>query len=343
MKNYLYLENDKKNTPLNIIVSKEDSNNIKGLKRYFLEKDNFHQIDKNLFFPDREISFSIFTNQDFTFKIVLEATPESPKKITPELLNIKDDIFIKASAIPLYNEYIDYLQNTSLTVENRMQLMREKSKIIIRNAITSPNAENILKTSSAVEEITDSIINNKDVISDLISKINNDYYLYVHSINVAVLSIGVGASIGLTRGEMSNLGFGAILHDIGKSTIHPRILYKPERLTALEFKVIKSHVFEGQKILKDYKFFPDDSMPAVTQHHEKLSGKGYPLGIKASNIKLFGKITAIADCFDSLTTPTPHKYPLSPFSALNILVKETENYDRELIEVFIKMLGNIKP
>jgi len=224
-----------------------------------------------------------------------------------------------------------------------MQLIKEKSKIIIRDVLTDPkNEDNIKNISSTVEKIADSILDNRDAIYDLISTIHRDYYLYVHSINVAVLSIGLGTAIGLTRNEIFNLGFGAILHDIGKSDIPIRILNKPERLTAHEFKIMKGHVFEGQRILMKYEFFPKDSMPAVTQHHEKLSGKGYPLGIKAPDIKLYGKITAIADCYDSLTTRNPYKYSLSPFSALNILVKETENYDRELLETFIKLLGRIK-
>jgi len=98
----------------------------------------------------------------------------------------------------------------------------------------------------------------------------------------------------------------------------------------------------GYKLLKEQKEFPEESSSAVLQHHEKLSGKGYPFGLKGSEIKLFGRITAIADCYDALTTQRPYKPPLTPYFALSIIVKEKGDHDADLLKSFIKMLGKIK-
>ena len=132
------------------------------------------------------------------------------------------------------------------------------------------------------------------------------------------------------------------MHDIGKSAVPSEILSRQGKLNNIEYKVIKNHVIEGEKLLRAHNDFPEESFAAVLQHHEKLTGKGYPFGLSGSGIKLFGRITALADSYDSLTTQRPYKLAVSPFSALSIVAKETGNYDPELLGVFIKMLGKIK-
>ncbi|WP_059176674.1 HD-GYP domain-containing protein [Thermodesulfovibrio aggregans] len=133
-----------------------------------------------------------------------------------------------------------------------------------------------------------------------------------------------------------------MLHDLGKSQIPHEILNKQGKLNDTEYNIIKQHVLFGYELLENQKEFPKDSLTAVLQHHEKLSGKGYPFGLKADEIKLFGRITAIADCYDALTTRRPYKPPLTSYFALSIIVKEKGDYDPELLKAFIKMLGKIK-
>ncbi len=343
MKKYLPIDDDKSETVGKIKVKLINVDNATKVQRYFFNKERFHQIDKNLLSSFQEVNFSIFIKKDFDFQPILNATEQLPQKISSGMFDIDGDVFIQASDIKLYTKYLESLHKTDLPDKSKSLLIKENAKIAIRDIFAEPEKEdNIKKASSAVEKISDSIIDEKNVLYDLISKINHDYYLYTHSVNVAVLSIGLGMSIGLSSSDIFFLGTGAILHDIGKSSLPPYILHKPQRLTPGEFKIMKNHVFEGLRILSRHECFPKESISAIAQHHEKLSGEGYPLGLKASDITLYGKITAIADCYDALTTQNPYKYSYSPFSALNILVKETEHYERELLEIFIKMLGRIE-
>ncbi|MBI3592887.1 MAG: HD domain-containing protein [Nitrospirae bacterium] len=133
-----------------------------------------------------------------------------------------------------------------------------------------------------------------------------------------------------------------MLHDIGKSAISHEILHKQGKLDDTEYRIIKNHVIEGEKILRAHKEFPTESLSAVLQHHEKLSGKGYPFKLSGNEIKPFGRIAAIADCYDALTTQRPYKQAFTPFYALSIVAKETGEYDPDLLKIFIKMLGKIK-
>ncbi len=115
MKRYISVEDDNEQTASNIKVSLKDTNNISGLQRYYLTKENFHQIDKNLLLSHQEVNFSIFISKDFDFKAAFEATLQSPKKISSEILDMQGDIFIKACDIPLYSKYLESLQEADIT------------------------------------------------------------------------------------------------------------------------------------------------------------------------------------------------------------------------------------
>ncbi|HMK43196.1 MAG TPA: HD-GYP domain-containing protein, partial [Dissulfurispiraceae bacterium] len=169
-----------------------------------------------------------------------------------------------------------------------------------------------------------------------------DYYTYTHSVNVSVLAVGLGVAISLGKDATAKLGMGAMLHDVGKSAIPSEVLNKQGKLNDAEYSLIQTHVQEGEKILRGNPEVPEEAFPAVLQHHEKMSGRGYPFRLKGPQIKLFGKIAAIADCYDALTTKRPYKEPMTPFYALSIIAKETGDYDPELLKIFIKMLGKIK-
>lgn len=344
MKRYIPIEKD----PLQPFPQKEfiHSDSVK-LKKYYYDKEKYYSIDTNLLIPDIELIFSLFIQRNLNYEPLLEALESSPAKLTPDILRFEGNIVIKASDIPLYQEYIKSFDAPSRpdvkTEKLKASLIKEKTKIIVRDVLLEPeNSKNIVKSGEVVEQIANEIFNNKDIIYDLLSIKNHDYYTYIHSVNVAVLSIGLGISSDLSNADIFNLGVGALLHDIGKCTISPEILNKLGRLTAIEYRIMKNHVIEGEKILKEHQYLPKDSLPAVTQHHEKLSGKGYPLHLTGAKISNYGKITAITDCYDALTTQRPNKPPLTPFDALSILVRDCEHYDSDLLRTFIKLIGGIE-
>ena len=133
-----------------------------------------------------------------------------------------------------------------------------------------------------------------------------------------------------------------MLHDVGKSSIPPAIINKPGRLDDSEYRIIKTHVSEGEKILRLNKEIPEESFIAVSQHHERLSGRGYPYNKSGQDIHPFGRITSIVDCYDAMTTERSYQPARTPFYALSIITREAGDYDLELLKVFIKMLGELK-
>jgi putative nucleotidyltransferase with HDIG domain len=331
-----------------ITESKSIYESPKAFKDYSFHKEQYYQIDRQMLIPGTEIHFSIYVMQRFSYTPVLQAKPDSPAIIDENLPATKSDLMILQTDIPLYNEYLNLLFKSDRVQGKEAGKMkalaiRENSKIIIRDLFENPRSgEAIKQTQVMVRDMIDSIMNNRDTIYDLLSIRGYDYYTYTHSVNVCVLSVGLGVALKLDLEQSQRLGLGAMLHDIGKSLIPVDILNKQGKLDDMEYRIMQSHVVEGEKILRENHRLPDEAISAVTQHHEKISGKGYPLHLSDKAITIFGRITAIADCYDALTTSRPYKTAFTPFVALDIIAKEGDNYDRNLLKVFITMLGKIK-
>lgn len=115
----------------------------------------------------------------------------------------------------------------------------------------------------------------------------------------------------------------ALLHDIGKIGMRDAVLLKEGRLTDEEWEQIKQHPALGEAILKQIE--PADAMapflPGVRSHHERYDGGGYPDGLKGEDIPLFGRIIAVADAFDAMTSNRPYRKGLDEQQAIAILEK----------------------
>lgn len=317
-------------------------------KEYLSLKEQHYQIDKNLLISGTEINFSLFTLDRFSLEPIIETDKDSFVKIDENLVNAKGDIVIRSSDIPLYYDYLRYISESYNIPEDidtpkiKVLILKENSKLLVKDLLDNPRSgEKIKEVRPLVSNTIDCLLENKDAIYDLLSLENYDYYTYTHSVNVSVLSIGLGIRINLERKDIENLGIGTMLHDIGKSAIPHEILNKQGKLTDHEYECMKKHVIEGINILKTHKDIPEESLNAVLHHHERLSGNGYPYRLRGDAIGLFGRISAITDSYDALTTQRPYKPAYTPFYALSLIVKQKDFYDCGLLEAFIKMLGKI--
>jgi putative nucleotidyltransferase with HDIG domain len=317
-------------------------------KEYSSIKEQHHQIDKNLLVPGTKINFSLFRLDKFSLEPVARVEKNSYIVIDEKIVNIKGDIMIRCSDIPLYNNYLSSISNSTnisggkYGLKTKILVLKENSKILVKDLLDNPRSgEKIKGVKTLVNNTVNCILENRDAIYDLLSLENHDYYTYTHSVNVSVLSIGLGIKINLKREDVEKLGIGTMLHDIGKGAIPHEVLNKQGKLTDSEYECIKRHVIEGMNILRAHKNIPEESFNAILQHHERLLGNGYPFKLSGDAIGLFGRISAIADTYDALTTQRPYKPAYTPFYALSLTVKQKDYYDCELLESFIKMLGKM--
>ena len=158
-----------------------------------------------------------------------------------------------------------------------------------------------------------------DFIKVLASTIDaKDPYTRGHSQRVSDLSVMIAQKLDLTGDTIHDLRIGSLLHDIGKIGIPDRILIKPTRLTNKEYEQIKKHPGIGYKIMSQVHLL-HNVLPAIIEHHERLDGCGYPLGLQGDQISLFGRIVAVADVFDAITTDRPYRKAVNIEAGLDYL------------------------
>jgi len=174
------------------------------------------------------------------------------------------------------------------------------------------------------KEIVDGLINeilfNRNLMVNMVDlKIFDDYTFY-HSVNVAVLSLIVGISVDMPRSELYKLGLGALLHDIGKVFISKNILSKEGPLDADEFEEIRKHPILGYEYLTSHYNVPAKSNLGTLHHHERYDGSGYPSSLKDEDISEIGRIIAVADVYDALTSDRPYRKALLPSDAMEYIM-----------------------
>ncbi|MBF0429055.1 MAG: response regulator [Magnetococcales bacterium] len=143
---------------------------------------------------------------------------------------------------------------------------------------------------------------------------------------------------GLSAPEAELMRVAAQMHDLGKIGIPDHILLKPGKLTEEEFKIMKTHAAMGWEIIgkQSAEILNLGALIALT-HHEKWNGRGYPRGLQGEEIPLAGRITAIADVFDALTSARPYKKPWSMEDAMAMIVEEFGgHFDPRLAAIFVK-------
>ncbi len=143
-------------------------------------------------------------------------------------------------------------------------------------------------------------------------------YTLGHSSRVCQYAERIGREVGLAEPELFWLRQAALLHDIGKLGISNRILDKPGKLTDAEFEEIKRHPVYSLDILSKIGVF-DSLAPVASAHHERLDGKGYPFGLKGSQIDAATRMIAVADVFDAISAERPYRGAMPLPQALAIL------------------------
>ncbi len=165
----------------------------------------------------------------------------------------------------------------------------------------------------------------------------------MHTIRVGHYSQCLAKAMGMSDKEAESLLYSAPMHDVGKIGIPDKILLKPGRLDGKEWTVMKRHATIGENILNrsNNKLLQQASIIAAN-HHEKWDGSGYPKGLKGTDIPLYGRIVAIVDVFDALTTERPYKKAWSIDSAMELISSESgKHFDPILAKLFIDNLEDI--
>ena len=191
-----------------------------------------------------------------------------------------------------------------------------------------------------VKSMIDSIYRNSSAISALTKMRKMDKYTFAHMTNVAVITIMFGNYLKAGKEYLELLGTAAFFHDIGKSRISDEILNKSTKLTDDEQQEYNKHVQEGILILQAIEGIPPVVMRAVSEHHERHDGTGYPMGLKDDAIGKFAKIISIVNEYDILTSERPGSKAQTPNEALKAMYQKRGTcFDPSFITRFIRCIG----
>ena len=170
---------------------------------------------------------------------------------------------------------------------------------------------------------------------------DHDPYTALHCKRVAHYAAAFGRHIGLPADDVRTLRRGGHLHDIGKIALEHSVLRKPGPLSASEFAAMKRHTLIGDDLCARLRL-PARVQEIVRQHHERLDGSGYPLGIRGDDISLLAQIVGIADVFDALTTERPYRAAMDLTHACIELRHEATLGWRDscLVEAFVGWVGS---
>jgi diguanylate cyclase (GGDEF)-like protein len=161
-----------------------------------------------------------------------------------------------------------------------------------------------------------------------------DPFLHGHSHDVSRHVVAVAKSLGLGARRSEELGFAALLHDVGKIAISERILLKPAALTDEERAVMEQHPRIGYRLLERVPVMHDVAI-AVLHHHERWDGEGYPSRLTGEQIPIEARIVAVADAFSAMTTDRPYKERMSMADACEELKRcAGEQFDPEVVRLF---------
>jgi len=191
-----------------------------------------------------------------------------------------------------------------------------------------------------VGDIVDSVIRNRDALLCLTNLKDYDDYTFLHCVNIGILAVSFGRHIGMSTRQLENIGFGGILHDIGKTMIPENILNKPGKYTEAEYEIMKRHVSLGGEILQKYDNIPDEAMLVAMQHHERFNGTGYPNRLSGDKISLEGQIASISDVYDALTYERVYHKAASCHATVKRLYEWGDTlFEKTLIERFVQCIG----
>jgi len=190
------------------------------------------------------------------------------------------------------------------------------------------------------ERMVQSTLRNRHALTGISRIKTKDEYTFMHCVSVAALLTAFAGELGLDEQTIHQVALGGMLHDIGKTLVPDEILNKPGKLDDDEFVMMRRHVEFSGELLETQAGLSQTAKEVAMLHHERMDGRGYPLGLKGDQISLIGQMSAIVDVYDALTSVRVYKAAWEPSVTLkNLLEWSPDHFNPQLVQRFIKCLG----
>lgn len=230
-----------------------------------------------------------------------------------------------------------HMSITGQTREAAYKTIENVSKYIESGDESSLKACSVRGT---IQQMLNDLLFSSDILGNLTEIQGYDDYTFHHSVNATIIGLVLGLASGYSEHKLLEFGMGVLMHDIGKIKVPEEILNKKASLTEMEFEEIKKHSTYGYDILRRNNDFSILSAHVAFQHHEKWDGSGYPRGLKGNEIHEYGKLAAIADVYEALTSKRVYRKAIEPNEAYEYIVSQSnKHFDPKVLEVFKKHIA----
>ena len=197
---------------------------------------------------------------------------------------------------------------------------------------------------STVNDCVKSVLRHPDALLWMSKMREEDNYTSDHCLNVCVLAVAFGRSLGMAEEELQKIGLCGLLHDVGKIRVPQNVINKPGALTEKEVDIMRAHAVHGRNLLLSAPNLYHGTIDVAYSHHERIDGKGYPRQLKGEAISRYAKIISIVDAYDAITAQRCYSSAKTSTQALKIIYAERgKQFDKYLALSFIKMIGLYPP
>lgn len=252
-------------------------------------------------------------------------------------------LFIESAAREDYQSYLrdmlDPNQQPQPPMEARAGALNDVVLDVLESKFQAGDTDDTVNESAQLGKATAEIVcDDQFAAGDLFRVLHHDYATFTHSANVAFYCGMLAAELGLPRSDVEQITTGGLVHDLGKLEIDERILCKPGKLSDQEFRTIKMHPTLGFDQLNFREDLSVGQLMMVYQHHERLDGRGYPVGVVEDEIHDWAKICAVADVYEALTSHRPYRSPMPKQKAIDIMERDSgKAFDPEVLACWIKI------
>ncbi len=224
----------------------------------------------------------------------------------------------------------------------RSAALNEVVLAVLQESFSKGDTSETVTRTAEISRLAAELVTHQDFASgDLFRVLHHDYATFTHSANVAYYLGILATALGHTSEDVERIIAGGLLHDIGKLKVDEKLLIKPGKLDDQEFEIIKKHPRDGFAQLAHREDLTFGQLMVVYQHHERLDGRGYPVGCLDQEIHPWAKMCAVVDIYEAITSQRPYRKPMHWQQACAILQKDAgEALEREMVECWISIIRN---
>lgn len=191
-----------------------------------------------------------------------------------------------------------------------------------------------------VDKIVGSVLRNGSALMVVCRMRQQDDYTFRHSVNLSVMLANLAKTLGADITTLREISLGGLIHDVGKMRVDQEVLNKPGKLTDEEFRHMKSHVLMGAELARETASVPMKALAVLEEHHERFDGSGYPQGLQGDAISQAGKMAAICDVYDAITSDRCYHKGLNPAEAMRKIFEWSKyHFDPAVTHAFIRSIG----